>query len=308
MKKLIDYLPEAHQQELERVKAILLEEFDEAIRGKQAAHRKAGRILKVIAHNHEVQTGDGLDILVIVNHRELADKERHWRAALARLRKDRAIGTIHSDIRLDVYCLQDVNRALAAGEPFFTSIARGGILLYEIDRTPLATPRNLPASERYWRGQDEFERWYPRAEDFLSGASFYRDQANMRMAAFLLHQACEHLYQCVCWTLTLHGRRTHDLDELRAFAEGQCETLRSIWPRTCRFERRCFAQIRRAYVDARYEVAFPASEREIEWIMERLTMLYRRVGSLCRAHLSALRASSVVQLYPTNIHELASIM
>lgn len=115
----------------------------------------------------------------------------------------------------------------------------------------------------------------------------------MRMAALLLHQACEHLYQCVSWTLTLHGRRTHNLDELRAFAESRSERLKTVWPRSSRFERRCFAQLRRAYVDARYEASFPIAEREIAWAAERVSMLFRRVGNLCREHLAALRSSFV---------------
>lgn len=293
----IDHLPEIEREALQRIVKVLLEEFDEAIRGKQATHRKAARVLKLIAHGPATPPAeDGIDILVIVNHRELADKERHWKAALARLLKDREVGAIDRSVRLDVHCLQDANRAMASGEPFFTSIIRCGILLYEMDRRPLATPRDLSASERHWRGQAEFERWYPRAEDFLSGATFYRDQGNMRMAALLLHQACEHLYQCVSWTLTLHGRRTHNLDELRAFAESASERLKAIWPRTSRFEKRCFAQLRRAYVDARYAAAFPVANREIDWAAERVSILFRRVGNLCRGHLSVLQASAAQTL------------
>ncbi len=290
-------LPQSVKQQLAFVRALVLEEFDEAMRGKQAAHRKAGRILKLIAYglsdsNHEAQH-DGIDLLVVVNHRELADRDLHWRFAIARIRREREIGSLRLDVRLDIHCLQDVNRALTAGVPFFTSIASRGLLLYELDRTPLATPRNLPTEERCWRGRAEFERWYPRAEDFLSGAGFYREQGNMRMAALLLHQACEHLYQCLTWTLKLHGRRTHSLDELRGLAEAEHERLRTIWPRTNRFERRCFAQIRRAYVEARYEASFPMTPREIGWAMERTIMLMRRVGSLCREYLSALQSSSI---------------
>ena len=297
----IERLRDEISRELLTLRSALLEEFEEAMRGKQASHRKAGRILKLIVHApRSTAEGDGfaasesIDVLVIVNHRELADKDQHWRHALARLRRDRERGVLPREIRLDVHCLQDVNRALVSGLPYLASIVRRGIVLYELDRTPLATPRNLPSDERCWRGRAEFERWYPRAEDFLSGASFYRDEGNMRMAALLLHQACEHLYQCVFWTVMLHGRRTHSLDELRGLAEGLDERLRSVWPRTSRFERRCFAQVRRAYVEARYEPSFPITAREIGWMMERVAMLYRRVGNFCRGHLSGLQASSVV--------------
>lgn len=310
MQNSLEHLPEAHQHELERIKAVLLEEFDEAMRGKQALHRKAGRILKLIAHglapSPDQMNCDSVTILAVVNHRELADTDRHWRFALARLRQERELGKIRAVVQLDVYCLQDINRSLAAGVPYFTAVTQRGLLLYALDRTPLATPRNLPASERFWRGQDEFERWYPRAEDFLSGAGFYRDQNNLRMAAFLLHQTCEHLYQCVSWTLTLHGRRTHDLEELRAFAEEKREGLRGIWPRADRFERRCFALIRRAYVEARYEATFAVSANEIAWATERAAMLFRCVGSLCRDYLCTLRSSSVEEHYPVHLDRQAS--
>lgn len=67
----------------------------------------------------------------------------------------------------------------------------------------------------------------------------------MPMAALLLHQACEHLYQCVAWSLTLHGLRTHALDELREVAEELDIELAKAWPRDTLFERRVFGCIRR---------------------------------------------------------------
>lgn len=80
----LDHLPDPERQSLERITRILLAEFDEAIRGKQAGHRKAGRVLKLIARGPTAPpAADGIDIVAIVNHRELADKERHWRLALA---------------------------------------------------------------------------------------------------------------------------------------------------------------------------------------------------------------------------------
>ena len=48
MKTALDHLPERKQRELERVVAILHEEFEDALAGGSAEWKKKGRILKVI--------------------------------------------------------------------------------------------------------------------------------------------------------------------------------------------------------------------------------------------------------------------
>jgi hypothetical protein len=63
----VDHLPDTIQRELDHVAHVLFEEFAEAMRGKQATHRKMGRIFKLIlfgafAHPdwRERDAGDGL--------------------------------------------------------------------------------------------------------------------------------------------------------------------------------------------------------------------------------------------------------
>ena len=48
MRADLDHLPETHRHELVCAVDLLFEEFAESLRGKQAPHRKAGRILKLI--------------------------------------------------------------------------------------------------------------------------------------------------------------------------------------------------------------------------------------------------------------------
>jgi HEPN domain-containing protein len=102
----------------------------------------------------------------------------------------------------------------------------------------------------------------------------------MPMAALLLHQACEHLYQCVLWSLTLHGPRTHALDELREAAEAIAPELGSAWPRDTSFERRAFGCIRRAYVEVRYGASYRISDEELAWAMDCAASLHRQVDAL----------------------------
>jgi HEPN domain-containing protein len=201
------------------------------------------------------------------------------------LRRAWEFGEIAQPVRLAVHSLEQVNHALAEGVPHFVTIAIEGIALYELDRSPLKPPRHLPAPERRARGMAEYTRWYGRAADFLMGAAFFQDQGNTSMAALLLHQACEHLYQCVIWSLTLHGPQTHALDELREIAEAQDRRLRSAWPRDTTFERRAFGCIRRAYVEVRYGRNYRISAEGLAWAMRRATLLQRLVPVVCRERL-----------------------
>ena len=50
MKTSLDHLPEAKRRDLTRIVEILFAEFEDALKGRNAPHRKAGRILKVLLY------------------------------------------------------------------------------------------------------------------------------------------------------------------------------------------------------------------------------------------------------------------
>lgn len=294
MRTDLDHLPYAVQTELDVAVNILFEEFAEALRSKLSPHRKAGRILKLILFgafaDPEWQERDTeavivpFDLLVIVNHAELAERQRYWRFSIDRLHRAWRAGVVRRPIRLTVHSLAQVNRALSGGIRFFTAITESGIILYQSCDKPLATPRSLSAVERRDHGIRIAEKWLPKARAFVLGAQFYRDEGNLPMAALMLHQACESFYHCVLWTLALQSRRTHALDELRDFAEQQDARVGGIWTGITPFERRVFSRIRRAYVEARYGDHFRITHDELAWAFERIDILAHRVIWICADH------------------------
>ncbi|MEG8223359.1 HEPN domain-containing protein [Sphingomonas sp. HH69] len=290
----MEHLPWPMREELRRVVGMLFDAFAEATKGKLSDQYRQGRIIKLLLHGphtqedwHDVPPGGAIHLLAIVNHPRLARQQQCWQLVRDRLRRAWEFGEIAQPVRLTVNSLEQVNHALAEGTPHFVTIATEGIALYEFDRTLLKMPRHLPASERRARGLAEYARWHGRATDFLLGAAFFEDQGNAPMAALLLHQACEHLYQCAIWSLTLHGPRTHALDELRQMAETLDQRLCSAWPPDMPFERRAFACIRRAYVEVRYGRHYKISADELTWAMERTVLLQRLVHDVCRERLDA---------------------
>ena len=287
-----EHLPWAVRQELCRVTAMLFETFAESLKGRLSEQYRSGRILTLILHGSHARSDswnvapeDAFHLLAIVNHPRLARRQQDWRLVRDRLRRAWEFGEIARPVRLTVHSLEQVNSALVEGIPHFVAIADQGIPLYEMEGFRLPSPRLLPMPERHVRGQAEFVRWHDRASDFLLGAAFYRSEGNAPMAALLLHQACEHLYQCVLWTITLHGPRTHALDELRERAEALEPSLSIVWPRATPFERRAFGCIRRAYVEVRYGRFYRIGSDELAWATECVTQLHDLTERLCRERL-----------------------
>ena len=90
MKTDLDHLPANKQRELERVKAIIFEEFEDAIALGTMGWKRKGRIDKVILYGSyarggwvdEPHTAKGyrsdFDLLIIVNDKRLTDKIDFW--------------------------------------------------------------------------------------------------------------------------------------------------------------------------------------------------------------------------------------
>ncbi|MCI4590415.1 DNA-binding protein [Sphingobium sp. BYY-5] len=284
----LDHLPIAMRQELYRAAALLFEGFDALCARKRTERFKTAHIDKLILYGpHTAQDQASVPpaapirLLAIVNHRRIAARRDDWAPIRDRLRRAWEMGEIAHPVRLCVHTLSHVNNALVHGVPWFVTIASEGIALYEAGSGRLESPRTLPAARQHERGKAEFSRWYGRAGDFFMGAAFYQGRGNAPMAALLLHQACEHLYQCVAWSLTLNGLRTHALDELREVAEYLDMRLSLAWPRDTPFERRVFGCIRRAYVEVRYGRSYRISGEELAWAMDCTAALHRLVHTIC---------------------------
>lgn len=289
----VDALPSTVQQELHRVTALLFEAFAETMKGRLAEQYREGRILALILHGPSVERerdvgppGEAFPLMAIVNYPRLARSEQDWRMVRDRLRRAWEHGEIAHPVQLAVHSHERVNRALIDGDPHFVSVVEQGIALYATGGLRLKSPRRVPEEERRVREQAAFARWFDRANDFLLGAGFYRDQEKGPMAALLLHQACEHFYQSLLWLVTLHGPRSHALDELRGAAEALDARLIAAWPRETAFERRAFGCVRRAYVEARYGHCYRITQQELAWAMERATMLRDLIGGIHQERLA----------------------
>ncbi|QDZ08131.1 HEPN domain-containing protein [Sphingomonas panacisoli] len=297
MRTELDHLPLAKRHELEEAVRILFLEFEDALAGRNAPHRKAGRILKIILFGSYAR-GDWVadpkggyfsdyDLLVVVNHDELADVTEYWGQADDHLLREQEItGKIRTPVNFIVHSLADVNAQLKRGRPFFTDIVRDGIALYEAPDHPFDQPKAISPAAALEEAKGSFEKWLPSANAFISMGKHARSEGNSNEAAFALHQAAERLYHCTMLVLTLYSPKSHKLNFLRSQAERIAPTLIEAWPRDTRFAQRSFELLRRAYVDARYSPHYKISDEELAWLIDRVGILQDLVRGVCEERLN----------------------
>ena len=296
MRTDLDHLPLAKRHELTRIVEILFAEFEDALAGKNAPHRKAGRILKIILFGSYAR-GDWVsdpkggyfsdyDLLVVVNHDELADVVDYWAKAEDHLIREQNVAhRITTPVSFIVHSLADVNKQLRHGRYFFTDILRDGIALYELPNEPFDHPEKLSPEAARREAQGYFDEWFPSASMFLETARFTISKGGLKEAAFILHQATERLYHCFLLVHTLYSPKSHKLNFLRSQCEQHDARLIAVWPRDTRFAQRCFELLRRAYVDARYSPHYKITTEELDWLVKHIETLQALVEEICRERL-----------------------
>jgi len=292
----IDHLPQRKQEELARVARILFEEFDAARLSKLKDELRNAKILKIILFGSYARGGwvedrksgyrSDYDLLIVVNSHSVTETADYWENASERFVRELTITKqLETPVNFIVHSLHEVNDQLARGRPFFVDIARDGIPLYEVPGHTLASPRQLSPDDARQEAQRNFDQWYPSAANYLKHALIAIGDDTNKEAAFFLHQSTEQLYHCVLQVLTLYSPKSHRLSALRSHAERVDQRLVDAWPRDTKFSRRCFSNLDRAYVEARYSAKYTISEEELSWIVKQVALLQTIVKAICSERL-----------------------
>lgn len=299
MKTGLDHLPEQQQRELERIRDILLEEFDEAIARTTQPHKRNGKVYKIVLFGSyarddwvdEPENGyqSDFDLLIVVSHEDLTDIADYWYVAEDRIARDPAIGR---PVNVIVHSLDEVNQALTRGEYFWVDIARDGSAIYELPCHPLVTPKPLTPADAHRMAREYFEHWSALASQSLRTYELQRQEEQTDTwrndAAFTLHQATERLYICLLLVRTLYFPRSHNIKFLRSLAEDKESRLVEAWPRETKKDRARFERLKRAYVEARYSASYAITGDDLDALAASVTRLRDIVEEVCRERLAEL--------------------
>lgn len=301
MRTDLDHLPASKQRELERVRAIIFEEFEDALVLAKHEWKKKGKIEKIVLYGSyarggwvdEPHTAKGyrsdFDILIIVNDKRLTDKVDYWLKLDNRLIRELAIDkTLKTPVNFIVHTLGEVNDGLAHGRYFFMDVAKEGIALYEADDRQLHVPKPKTHEQALAMAKEYFDEWFPSAAGMLETAQFSLKQGRLKDAAFLTHQAAERLYHCVLLVCTFYTPHVHNLGFLRTQAERIDMRLVDAWPRELRVDRAKFEKLKEAYVKARYSKHYRITDEDLMWLGCCVEELGRAVHAVCSERISAL--------------------
>lgn len=299
MKSDLDHLPQAKRDELAFIVDVIRKGFEFAIARRTMPRLRGGKLLKIILFGSYAR-GDWVedpvgryysdyDLLVVVDREELTDVPEFWAKTEENLLEELASGQkLRTPVSIIYHSLDDVNEKLKLGRYFFMDILSDGILLFEEPGHPFAEPRPLSAAEALRESRDYFEEWFETARGFQRNAGYaIRDKDN-KLAAFLLHQAAERSYHCLFLVRTLYSPKTHNLNQLRQLTEAMEPRLKEVWPRSTKFEKRCYELLRDAYVKARYSRQYRISEEQLAWLSTRIELLQKIVRELCEARIAEL--------------------
>jgi len=299
MKTILDHLPEGKRRELAHVVETVREGFARATAQRTQPRYRNGKLLKIILFGSYAR-GDWVedpvgryfsdyDLLIVVNHDDLTDIAEFWEKTESQLLADLSAGTVlRTPVSLIYHSLDDVNDKLRLGRYFFMDILRDGISLFEEPEHPFVEPQPLSAEQALKETQDYFDEWFESAETFLKTSQLVKEMDRPKEAAFLLHQATERFYHCLFLVRTLYSPKSHNLNRLRDLAEELEPSLKTVWPRETRFEKRCYSLLRDAYIKARYSRAYRITEEELDWIAQRVSLLQNLVREACESRIETL--------------------
>lgn len=192
-------------------------------------------------------------------------------------------GLRHTSPQIIVEHINTVNNNLEISQYFFTDIVKEGVILYDSGKCQLAKPRKLSFKEIRDIAQSEYEKLYPYGCEFLDGVKEYYLPKNINnIAAFLLHQACEKLYNTILLVFTNYRPKTHKIEDFYGMTKRFSMELPAVFPQSTPDEKVCFDLLCRAYIEARYNKDYKISREQLEYIISRIEILKELTERLCR--------------------------
>ncbi|MEJ2043120.1 MAG: HEPN domain-containing protein [Reinekea sp.] len=226
------------------------------------------------------------DILVAVHGRKLEEDLRFWNQLEEKL--DRLTRT---PINLIVHSHEDISQWLGEGQYFFSDIREQGIYLYSRNPKGMPQAKNLTKAEWLPIAQRHYAQWFESASDFIVAYDSMRKINSINNASFMLHQATERYFTCALLVLSNYRPHSHNLKMLRHLLIDRTSPdspFFDIFAGQDRFQRRSFARLKRAYVDARYSEHFEITEEELDWLAGEVERLREVVKVVCEGGIAGL--------------------
>jgi HEPN domain-containing protein len=185
------------------------------------------------------------------------------------------------------HSIEFVNNAINEGNYFFNEIRDQGKVLFTTSRYQLALKRELSAAETKARAEKDFKNWFESANGFLKQYEFAAKENDLKIAAFLLHQAVERYYNTVELVFTGYKSKTHNIEILSKIATSCDIRFGRVFPRVSPVEKARFKLLQKAYKEARYDMDYKISREDLDYLSERVELLKKLTADICQEKINS---------------------
>ena len=193
-----------------------------------------------------------------------------------------------SPVTVFVHNANMITGAVNGGNYFFSSILLHKKLIYLSGNLILPVPTGLNYIALIEKAIKIWERWDNMSTDFLSGASFYLEQQNYRLALFLLHQSTECVLKAINRAITGYRIEVHNLSRLLVISTLYTDNLTEVFPMKTENGVMEFDLLKRAYNEARYKDEFEPEEAQVKTLFGHVQRLQEEAERLYFTHLNML--------------------
>lgn len=288
MRTDLSYLPEHKREELAWIVDMLCEQADVELIVLFGSYARNEWV-----EDRYVQEGvtyeylSDYDLLVALDLMTESGRGGKWKAIEDRIRRHPGIKT---PVTIVVEGSDQLNRELERGQYFFTDVVKEGVLLFDAGRLRLAEPLTLDPAERAKVARQHFEHWFELGASALDLVESAIEKQRFRDAAFMLHQATERFLFAVILVHTDYKPKSHDIEKLFSQAATWVPQLVRCFPRATAFEDKAFRQLRRAYIDARFDKGYSVGPDELQWLKQQVVSLKDATEAACQERIKSLQA------------------
>ncbi len=279
MKTSLSHLPEHKQVELKAIKEALIPRWGEIemiilfgsyARGNWVEDKYED---KGIIYEYK----SDYDLLIILSKNGQANADSFIQSVSGKLEEL----NLPTPINPIFHGIDFVNAELRDGNYFFDEIKQDGILLFTTSRYTLDEKVPKSPAEQQAKAQMYFDGWYNSANEFFEFFEIAIEKDYLNKAAFELHQATERYYGAIQLVFTGYKPKTHDIEILGKLAKALDMEFGKVFLRATIEERRRFILLKKAYVEARYNIQYSISRADLDYLSTRVRLLRKLTKEIC---------------------------
>ncbi|MGZ4054013.1 MAG: HEPN domain-containing protein [Bacteroidia bacterium] len=285
MKTDLSHLPEHKQNELKSIVAALIPRYSEIEMIILFGSYARGNWVedKYVEKGTTYEYKSDYDLLIILSKNAQSNSDTLTQSISGKLNELKLDTPVHPIF----HGIEFVNTELQEGSYFFGDIKKEGIQLFNTSRYKLDDKREMGPEEVQQKAQRDFEQWFVSAEHFYRIAKSELLLNNLNIAAFQLHQATERYYGAVQLVFTGYKPKTHDIEALGYLAKAVSMEFGKAFPQASVQERQRFSLLKKAYVDARYNMDYKISKEDLEYLSERVQILRNLTEQICKQKIAS---------------------